>query len=503
VEALTRGANLSHSRAAKAAVLPMMYSTRFVAGWAASPTSVASPFTASSVDVTVDTTGAYLGGGSYFAAVSRDPLNAIIEYVPNPSGLSWYYSAKFSTTLNTAEAVSIHDVFMLNDSPKRVPFAYIEDKNIGDPLYLHPNGAVSFAKTVRTDTQWRALWFDKGVDILFSFFTTASATSPRTTAGIVEIYRWDGSDFVFINESVIPGTVLHVVSPDDAGWYAFAIKADLGIGPCYCKADMFQTRNLAVGAIGHRPIPGILDRTTITGLRVNGASVMLTPDSSELSKGGLCVGCQLPNAYQIEGFIQNAGGGKATDTLLTLKGNTQMNFEKGIYGWHKSFSEDSYELQTPMRFNIDYAVQTPDGSPAVQSVASYVSYMDPPDGWVACACSTPLNVTGGSIAYPGGVMHTTWSWSVEYMTNDVWIGASLPALGSSEYDDVMQRLARCPQFMENSFHIRDLTAWLRSNFNAAGRDFGHFIRAFGPDMQNALAAILKGADYIAHKAEHY
>jgi hypothetical protein len=336
--------------------------------------------------------------------------------------------------------------------------------------------------------------------MLVDFFSDSNGSVPISSSGRYELHRWDGSDFIYVTEFGYSSFTATIPAPD-AGWYALTLRIDTG-GP-YVKCTINQGTGGSVGCIAHRPIPGIMDRTTLTGIRVNGASVMITPDSAELSKGGLCVGNQLPNAYQVEGFLQNVSGGKGTDTLLTLKGSTQMDFGKGIYGWHRSYSESSYELQTPFRYNIDYTVQSPDGAAAVKSVSNYVSYMDPPDGWVVVACTTPLNVTGGSVTYPGGIMHATWAWSVEYMTNDVWVGASLPRLGASEYDEVMARIASCPQFMENSFHIRDLSSWLRDNFNTAGRDVNRFIKAFGPDMKTALASILKGLEYISNKAANY
>jgi len=492
--------NKQHVNAARAAILPLGHTTQFVAGWANTPTTVASPFTASSVDVSVQVAGAYLEGGSYFCAVSRDPLNAIIEYVPNPTGKDWSYTGLMLST-GVLEAVTVHKAQSLDRELTRLQMAVFHDDYVGDPSKLHPNGGVFFPKTVKGDLEWRSIWCEIGNHVVFKFWDGLDSSTAQPTTGRGSAYRWDGSGFVYFTSFDFTGAVTYTFYVQDGGWYAFSLMTDVGVS--YANVVLESGTSPTLGTIGHRPIPGIMDRTTLTEIRVNGASVMITPDASELSKGGLCVGAQLGNAYQVEGFILNAAGGKATDTLLTLKGSVQMDFEKGMYGWHKSMTEESYAMQRPFRYNIDYAVQTPDGVAGRETVGSYVSYMTPPDGWVALAVNTPLNVTGGSVSYPGGVMHTTWAWSVEYVSNDVWVGARIPQMGAGHYDQVMGLLSRAPQFMTNEFHVRELVNWLRSNLNLTGREVGRFVRTFGPDMEKALKMVLTGASALAQKAERF
>jgi hypothetical protein len=399
------------------------------------------------------------------------------------------------------DAVTLHKAQKVGTTMQRLTIAVLNDENVGDPDYLHPHGSICFPKTVEGDLEWRSIWVEKDNYVEIQFWQGEDTAAALPTTGKANGYRWDGSNFVYYNEwSFVGVTSLSIVIPD-CGWYAFACYT--GGGVTYAGVKVTSGSAGPTGVIGHRPIPGITDRTTLTEIRVNGASVMITPDASELSKGGLCVGAQLGNAYQVEGFILNAAGGKATDTMLTLKGSTQMDFEKGMYGWHKSMTPASYAMQRPFRYNIDYSVQTPDGLMGRETVGSYVSYMVPPDGWVALAVTTPMNVTGGSPTYPGGVMHTTWAWSVEYVSNDVWIGAKVPIMGAGHYDQVMELLSRAPQFMTNEFHVRELISWLRSNLNLTGREVGRFIKTFGPDMERALKAILGGAASMARKAERY
>ena len=490
--------NTGGNSSVKAALLPNLYTTRYRAGWACEPTTVANPYTVSSVDVTSLVTGSIYEGGTYMAAISRDPLNAIIEYVPNPNGYSWKYSMMFCSDNSPSNTpIAIHEYFIIPAGPSSittVPFAYGVDTNVGSPVHLHPHGGVFFAKTPNRDTSIKAIWFDEGNALQFGFFDITTGAI-LVTGSTVDIYRWDGADFVLENTVANPVANFTLISGLSSGWYSFKISTGV-----LCKANaVFEEGTNKSYALGHRPIPGILNRSTLTGIRVNGASVMVTPDSAELAKGGLCAGVQLGNAYVIESFFLGSSGGKATDAIISLKGSTQMDFHNGMYGWHKSMTNSSYKMHVPIRYNLDNVVQTPDGAAAQNSISNFISYMDPPDGWVMLAVTTPYNITGAGTAYPGGVLHTTWAWSVEYTTNDVWIGASLPVLGTEEYDEVMFALSRAPQFLSNSMHIRDLFNWLKSNVRTTGREGQKFLKTFGPDMQSALAGLLHGAGVVAGK----
>jgi hypothetical protein len=262
----------------------------------------------------------------------------------------------------------------------------------------------------------------------------------------------------------------------ESGNYSFVVEFSGALALNFA----FLTMNLASGGaspwgipvppgptshIGHRPIPGIENRTTMTHIRVNGASIMLTPDSAELAKGGRIVGCQVDSAYIAESFVTNAQGGSATDTIINLSGSDTRDFKRGGYAFHKPYSPDSYEMQQPFRFNIVYNPQSINGTTQrSQALSDYVSYMEPPDGWVVYGVNTPPTVTGVGSAWPGGIIHVTHAFSVEYKTNDVWLGQEAPPTGSHMimYDETMSLVGNAAQFYDNPFHVRDLIKWYNS-----------------------------------------
>jgi hypothetical protein len=252
------------------------------------------------------------------------------------------------------------------------------------------------------------------------------------------------------------------------------------------------------GVISHRPIPGILDQPNMTGIRVIGASVMVTPDCAELAKGGWAIGAQVSDAYVPESFITNNSSGLATDTLANLHDSYGMDFSKGMYAWHRPLTTKSFEMQRPIRFNLDYSVQAPDGRPAsLEAVSNYVSYMDPPDGWTFIAVNTPPAVLGGTpTSHPGGLLHTTFAWSVEYCTNNVWLNPVALTPNRGEFDDLMEALVKAPQFEENNFHVQQLLAWLRGEMRHLGAEGNMYIKTFGPHLQSALRGALDLVDKV-------
>ena len=432
--------------------------------------------------------------------ISRDPLNAIMEYVPTPA-IAWSYEFKMISAVTTAGTVSspiIGSAALVEPGGMPVPTAYRLDQHSGDPSKLHPFGPISFCRQARGMATMKFTWLDAGTQISVNFWSDPAATVPYLgVTGTFEFLRWDGSAAVpeYALSFVGVTGVSYVVG--DAGNYSFYITSDLSH---YITME-HGSGQAPAGVISHRPIPGILDQTTLTGIRIIGASVMVTPDCAELAKGGWAIGAQVNDAYVAESFIVNNASGLATDTLANLHDSVGMDFTNGMYAWHRPLSEAAFEMQRPLRYNLDYAVQAPDGRPAtIDAVSNYISYMDPPDGWCFIAVNTPPSVTGpvapANVTHPGGLLHTTFAWSVEYTTNNVWLAPVAKTPGRGEFDDLMEALVHAPQFEENSFHVQELLAWLRREMRHLGSEGNMYIRTFGPHLKNALSGAISFGDAV-------
>lgn len=502
------------SSAALAAVLPFHHTTRFASGYTNCPTAKAAPWTIATVDFTgTPAPGAELGGGCHFTAVSRDPLNAIIEYVGNPTGLPISYVASFPNANVVTNAPTISDRLYLSPAinvPHNVSPAIFKDNTIGNPNYMHPHGSTFYPRMPKSNALFKFVYMTAGETMAFGFFDNASALIAMT--GGLSVFRYTGNTIVDAVTLSIAGATNVNHTAADSGNYAYAIEwSVLAATFSYLKMVLTSGANVPFVApvpagpfshLGHRPMPGIENRTTLTHIRVNGVAVMLTPDSAELAKGGRIVGCQVDSAYTVESFVTNANGGSATDTVINLEGSDSRDFTKGGYAFHKPYSVDSYEMQQPFRFNISYNPQGVQGTTAVSlAVSDYTSYMEPPDGWVVYAVATPPSSTGAGAPWPGGLIHVTHCFSIEYRTNDVWVGKELPPTGSNmiAYDEMMSLIGRAPQFHENPLHVKDLISWYNRVSPFASRMMPGIVgllSRLGPNGA-MLAAILRGIQTVA------
>lgn len=507
---------------AKAVILPHSYSARYAAGWANTPTSVASPYIISSVDFskTPAITPAYpaeLAPGCFFAAVSRDPLCAIIEYVPNPDNLPMGYKAKFTTVqpplVDSSITPIVAEALMLPQSPGVQHPLFIDhwlDDYIGLTTHLHPHGARLYTRVCNQDPIHRFTFMQRGQLVYFRFSNSAG-TALSLTAGL-GVMRCNGDTITETVSQSTAGTFVNFQAPE-TGYWAFYLQwentpAVLGDGVLLIKGELsHQPGGSSVGSVlGHRALPGIEDRTLISGIRVNGASLMITPDSVELAKGGRVTGAQLDTAFIVESIVKNASGGTPNNLIDNIPGSVGMDFHKGAYAFHKPKTEASFEKQIPFKHNMDYVPRAVFGvTNSTLTVSSSRSNINVPDGWLVYGVYTPEAVFSGSDkTYPGGIAHVTYSFSVEYWHYDVWIASKLPALGASQFNNVMQLLSTCPQFHENALHVRDLKRWYNGVMPTL-KMFGPGIKALllrvAPELAPLIVAASVGASALPDRWE--
>jgi hypothetical protein len=341
----------------------------------------------------------------------------------------------------------------------------------------------------------------RGETVIFQFQDGGLLPVPVT--GLLVVYRWSG-------EKAVEAQTFELNADASAAWTApdsanFAWSVTIRVTqPLLNNIAMVLTsgaqnwfgQTVPAGPtshLGHKPMPGISARITMTHLRVNGAAIMVSPDAAELVKGGRICGAQIDTSYQVESFVSNANGGSATNTVINLQGSDTRDFKRGGYGFHKPYTMDAYEMQTPFKFNVDYSPNA-GTAPTVAQVSDYVSFMEPPDGWVMYAVQTPQDILGGT-GWPGGIAHITYTFSVEYKTNDVWIGKEMPRSGPQTvmYDETMSMVGDAVQFHDNPFHVSDLLRWYNAASPIASASMpvvAALLSRMGPQGA-ALAALLR------------
>jgi hypothetical protein len=490
----------SGSAAALAAVLPGQYATRYQAGYANTRTSVATPFVVESVDFSVmpgDT--AELGAGCMFAAVSRDPLNAIILYVPNPNAYEGTYRAHFSTQATPGDEPVVMDrlyVLPQPDYEQWLTFEKFVDSNIGNPLKIHPHGSVMYARSPETQQDMKFVYMTKNEQIQINIGD--SGTLPVTTPFSWTMYKWNGTRPEPMQTNVVSVTYTDVWSAPESGNYAFSFRFTGTVLSSAVTVKLWWTVNNPAhnhynvhSHLGHMPIPGLSERSLMSAIRVNGCSLMITPDSTTLASGGRIAGSQTDDSFLVESLVRNVAGGQATDTVENLDESVTMDYHKGGYAFHKPRSSKSYDRVVPIKHNSDYQPRSVDGSSSIsQTVSGYYSNLTAPDGWVVYAINTPQAPVGVfADNWPGGIAHLSFCFSVEYWHNDVWIMKELPPLGTADYASVMQLIGTADQFHSNAMHLSDLKNW----YNKASP----YVRKIAPSLLRLVKMLHPGAAGMA------
>jgi len=449
------------------------------AGYNAQPTTTATPWEITTVDFTQEPHAqAELAGGNFFTAVSRDPLNAIVEYVPNPLGKDMIYTAGFSTPFLPGAPPTIEENLMLyplqnaQSSPHWLNPVVFRDAVPGDPTYIHPHGSVMFTRIPARNAEHRLTYMTKGESMKVGIYTAGplGPTYVPDVSGSVTILQWNGVTVSETDALSFPGGAVSevVYTASASGNFAFGLTINPDSFLPVTSPAFFARMSLvnsyfgagpAYSHLGHRPINGIEARATMTGIRVNGVSLMVTPDAAFLAKGGRICGVQIAGSMMVESFVHNAGGGSATDMVINMDSSDTRDFSKGGYAFHKPYSAASYEMQTPFKYNLEFNPQGFRGEIGHSTISNFESLMEPPDGWLVYAVTTPPGPVGSAPPWPGGLAHVTVAFSIEYLNNDVWLDKKRPTMGEFEYAKIMELVGSAQQFHDNPLHIADLKRW--------------------------------------------
>lgn len=479
------------SKAALAAILPHNYTSRYQAGWSNTPTAVAAPFNITTVDFSVPKGAtAELDSGNFFCAVSRDPLNATILYVPNPTAQALNYTAEFAVCAADSTPVisdKVNVPIIIGGLQLLNPCSYRYSSGI------KAHGAIMYTRSSRGDETHKYTYMTKNEVFYLRFTHPTTGLQHSVTADLIA-YRWNGTSVSEHSTTTISATSDGAFTAPESGNFAFALtflnptpldpnSVDVRVWLYANTAGAGPGPNSVHSHLGHLPLAGISTRFLLSAIRCNGRSLMITPDSSLMARGGRTAGAQVDTTFAVEGFVKNAAGRSATSMVQNMDSSVTMDFDMGCYAWHKPRSQSAYKRMTPFLHNNDFDPRAIDGASGISSIANYKSEIEPPDGWLVYAVTVPASVIGVSpdITYPGGLVHVTDSYSCEYWHYDIWIPRSLPALGAEEYEEMMELVGTAPQFHTNALHIEDLKKW----YNAASP----VVRAIAPSLFKLLRMI--------------
>jgi len=480
------------------------------------PSAVAAPYT-QSTDVwsTAAPVGPQyapwlLADGRYVAALSRNPLNAAIRYIPNHAQLAFGYQLQFvqkpafpapgtvnatlavppgpSLTFETGQWIGGTPLGATSIVTTQLPIAWAVDKNIGSGS-LHPHGPYLYAGDHKAR---RGIWLDgsnKSLDgmgvnttVEFSFLLPPPPSGNLATQIDMNVYVLLGESWVMIqtltHEAQIPsGSPVQAVNlifqPAYPSYYSFELKTEATQQSTITGATEITLASVDIfgrgGTFGHLALPHIHEKAAaLQQMLITGASMMVSPLAPLLYRTGRVVCKQLPRGESWQSVIAEFSD------LSESNGAVTMDLNKGAYGFLKPNGADNFIPTAP--FVIRNGV-----------LVDVNSELVPAAGWMVMSAEVPLEPgASASAPYPSGATYTTFAWQIEFNTIDTWFTLALPPASMVDQEALVLAMIRdCPQFHENPFHFSDITRWIGHAATALWKNSPSILSAIGTAIPEA------------------
>lgn len=498
---------------ARAVALPLNYGARLPDTFAKIVTSTANPFEVWTVDFSQPVNPAAASStpfsqGGFFAAMSRDPLNALIVSLFNPATDVYIYSTQYYSASGGFDIFgALYPTIAIPPEPTGVNVEVgftiaCANWKTGPKSY----GQVQFGKRAvagHAPDSLRFLWIDASVvnstyvDFLFSSDPQGAILLPASGGafqGTLTTYVYDG-DSVLVDHVTNVLTTLSgwktTLTLQSSAYYAFAYN-----GCPTVSYTIFATLNV-IGTmpvtLAHLPIAGFSDRRAdIEQVRVIGKSLMLSPNSAELAKGGVIAGLQLPSQELPTSLVPFSSSTNATTAVLAragCDGNVRsLDFSQGMYAFHSPTALGDFDFRTPFAYGPRIS---PSDASTRPTPTDFISWVKPAGGWVVMALQTAPPVLGNS-GFPGGLVRLTTASALEFQTSSLWYALRSPSLNTLAVDELMSMLANVEQFSENPFHFSDISRWISRNANTlkkVSNIASHALGVLFPEGRGAFKAV--------------
>lgn len=471
--------NLLRQRAPKdpiaaSMMLPHVFPPRRVASqYTSAPTAVSAPYYLEQADWTrLETTvdaERLVAPGSYFAAVSRNPLCAFIEWNSNPTFQHAVYQAQFLDPIANS-MISLDNCIQMGS--QNIPFQYFESVP-SQPF--QPHGPTLYA----ADADDAKVVYLDGTTAHPTIVTfTAMLGTTFKAADTITYRNWNGSAWRAVSTVTRTTTTTFVISINGSGYFGFWFGSNTPDPPANSVTISAQF-DISCACMGFHPLPHFDDiAASIEGIRVNAASLMITPHPALLYEGGQCAGVQLPAGVDWQDMFTN------NDPFTTISEDANavvMPLKGGLFGFHKPTDATDFQLTTPV---------TVRGT----EIWAYSNPVSPPGGWLVVAASVGL-VDG---AYPSGLCYVSACYGVEFRSLNVWFTTLPPQHTVEAFDTALRILRDVPQWHENPTHIRDIMKAIATKGRVALRLAPSILKVLAMLFpgQPAITLALKAAEHV-------
>jgi len=473
LERSTSGLNGDAARVALSMALPLSYPPQRVTSlYSSTPTSVAKPYYLRDAKFDVANADAnihLLLPGSFMAAVSRNPLRSLIQYVVNtfttPNSATGPYLGCYVGTIYFDGVSGPTPVCNPGQNEYQVqfnlPISFHADSHAGDTAYFHPHGPKVYAG--QHDAK-RGFYLDANSS--YSARVYLSSDQP----GRWSVYILRGATWVPTG-SIGGSTATFVLTV--CGYYAVDFKSDNDATSSAITGYVVTSAS----SFGHWSLPYMEAKDTVLPtIRTTACSLMWSCVASNLNAEGACAGVQLkPGQSWLD--IAGPSNNPVTEVLKNTGGEGAAEFplKKGIYGFHKPVNEHALNEIALSRSNQF-------------GVVDLVYPLVEQDGWLVVAASTAKNGT----TYPGGDGYLTAAWAVEFESTDPWYGAIVPPGQKDAFENAVEAIKYLPQWHENPLHFKDVTRFL-GNIGRTGLKvapaFFKVLRSISPEFAGVFEGL--------------
>lgn len=443
---------------------------RLSTGYTGVPTAVASPFTILQNDWSqVASANLPVPNGQTYVAVSRAPLQSLVQWNANASHENYEYQGRFTqfvgtTPVGLGESITFDQI----SDPVYLPIQRCDH----DPIFaLALHGPSYFP--VDIDGR-KAVWIDGHPSHAYAHIELENG--PTAEAIRATAYIWEGNFWRRASSASEPAgwtTVELTLAIDTPGYYSFELSGTEGSESTgvHVKFNFGGSE----GAFAISPLPHWENmETTLDTIRVSAVSLMLTPNAPKLYVGGQVTGLQLPNNKTWYYPMMN---GNPYSTISSDQNSTTMEFDNGIYGFLKPTDPHDFELVEPCVVYNDIVI-------------AYNNPYRPPGGWLAVAAMVAA-VEG---SYPGGLAHTTVCYGTEFQTVSPWFEVAPPIIEVADFEKALRVVGRMKQWHANSFHIGDILKFIYSGAKT--------VLGAAPAIANVVSAVAPEASPIADLVGH-
>lgn len=223
-----------------------------------------------------------------------------------------------------------------------------------------------------------------------------------------------------------------------------------------CAISVVHTKSCATLCV--QPLPGLslTKASTVSSIRILGASVKISNETADQFKTGSVVGVQM---HQGDNYLRilNAGAANTTpyDFLNGQRGSDEKPFNKGYYGFLKYGEEADAAYINP--FTFDSANIAVNGNSPCQPLA----------GFLAIGISATDSSGNGR-----GQVTMTFNFNVEYLTLDPWEAVGTADTIPEEHDDANQIISSMVQHYENPIHWKQIFSTIGKIARVGARALG-------------------------------